>query len=155
MSRSRSIPRGRTADRRRASRSRSIPKDWVAGGPRGCAAATTATITATSGCALRPSSPGSAAGRIDNGWGDDQDFFVFEIDATRTLSVAISGEIATTAALYDSHGQRLAVPESGGLDEELRLVKTLTPGLYFLRLESGDRRSGAYALTVEPLRRSW
>ena len=92
---------------------------------------------------------------IDNGWGDDRDVFVFELDRTRTVQLETAGEVDTFGGLYDRRGQRLAATGDGGDGANFRLVKTLSPGLYFVRVEAEAWSQGAYDLTVGALERSW
>lgn len=96
---------------------------------------------------LRPGE--SVSGRIDRGEGDDEDFFTFALDELRTVEVAVLGEAAAyQVTLYGGDGLRLDVTETA------RLVKTLPPGRYHLRLlrppfdpSAGD----AYVLTLRIL----
>ena len=90
-------------------------------------------------------------GEIGNGWGDDLDVFVFELIAARTVRIETSGEADTFGGLYDRRGQRLATADGGGNGDNFRLVKTLQPGLYFVRVEAAAWSRGAYALAVSPI----
>ncbi len=94
-------------------------------------------------------------GEIGNGWGDDHDVFAFELTAPRTVSVETSGDTDTFGGLYNRRGQRLAAADEGGHGDNFRLVKTLQPGLYFVRVEATVGSQGAYALTVGTIERSW
>ncbi len=94
-------------------------------------------------------------GEIANGWGDDQDVFVFELAAARTVRIEATGEVDTLGGLYDRRGQRLAVAGDGGENANFRLVKTLQPGVYFVRVEGSAWSNGAYALEIDTIDRSW
>ncbi|MCP3956875.1 MAG: hypothetical protein GY719_03380 [bacterium] len=94
-------------------------------------------------------------GEIANGWSDDVDFFVFELETARTVRIETAGEADTFGGLYDRQGQRLAAAGDGGAGSNFRLVKTLAAGFYFVRVEGRDWSQGAYTLGVETLRRSW
>ncbi len=96
-----------------------------------------------------------ASGELDNGWGDDHDLFRFELTAARTVRIETSGEADTFGGLYDRHGQRLAAAADGGEGANFRLVKTLAPGLYFVRVEAEGWTEGAYSLSAELLESSW
>ncbi len=95
------------------------------------------------------------AGEIDNGWGDDHDVFVFELTAAQTVRVESSGAVDTFGGLYDRRGQRLAAAGDGGQDANFRLVKTLLPGVYFVRIEGAPWSEGAYALEIGTVEHSW
>ncbi len=97
----------------------------------------------------------SATGEMGNGWGDDYDLFVFELTAARTVRIETSGEVNTFGGLFDRNGQRLAAAAAGGEGANFRLIKTLAPGLYFVRVEAEAWTEGAYALDVEALQVSW
>ncbi len=94
-------------------------------------------------------------GEIANGWSDDVDFFVFELETAGTVRIETAGEADTFGGLYDRQGQRLAAAGDGGAGSNFRLVKTLAAGFYFVRVEGRDWSQGAYTLGVETLRRSW
>jgi hypothetical protein len=96
-----------------------------------------------------------ARGEIDNDWGDDQDVFVFELTAARTVRIETTGQVDTHGGLYDRLGQRLAAAGSGGTGDNFRLVKTLQPGVYFVRLEGMAWSRGNYELIVSVVERSW
>ncbi len=95
---------------------------------------------------------GAASGALDNPFGDDEDYFTFVLAGQKTVEIAAAGEVAgVLGALYDQRGQRLMAgePEHG---HELRLVRTLSAGRYFVRLESPHLRTGSYTLSVTPLK---
>ena len=89
----------------------------------------------------------TASGEIHNGWGDDSDVFRFEVEGWKTVEIIASGEISPQGTLYDRQGQRLATVASG-VGEAFRLVRTLGPGSYFLRLTSPGS-DGSYNVVVE------
>ena len=93
-----------------------------------------------------------AAGTLANGWGDDVDVFRFRLCAWRTVEVATAGDTDTHGGLYDRSGQRLAGDDDGGDGGNFRLVRTLGPGVYFVRVE-GERSTGPYALEVRTIDR--
>lgn len=75
------------------------------------------------------------------GWDDDVDVFTFTVATQGTVVVGTEGDATIHGALYDSSGHRLAVD---GDDDGLRLVRTLAPGRYYVRVGG----TGDYALTV-------
>jgi len=102
----------------------------------------------TPGCAT-PVVPGQElAGELGNGWGDDADVFAFTLDEPHTVSFETTGEVDTFGGLYDRFGHRLAADDDGGSDGNFRIVKTLVPGRYFLRLEGMNGAEGGYTLAV-------
>lgn len=80
--------------------------------------------------------------------GHDQDFFTFRVEELTTVRVEITGAGDTVGSLYDPHGYRLKVDDDGG---HVRIVKTLSPGRYFIRVEGYLGARDAYRLTVEGL----
>ena len=87
-------------------------------------------------CATPIASGDSVRGEIRNDWGDDTDVFELTLDDLRTVTLAVTGDVATYLELYDRNGQRLETLLASG--EGAQMVKTLTPGHYFLRV-SGVR----------------
>lgn len=106
----------------------------------------------------------SVHGELTNGWGDDEDTFVFVVGPAERPTVAVTvearkpapGETRIGAAWFgeilDADGNRLAFDAS---DTGFRLVKTLTgPAVYYIRVHGGVRgRSGAYLLTLAEIDR--
>ncbi len=95
---------------------------------------------------------GDATGELGNGWGDDADLFRFRLLDYRTLVIASEGDADTYGELYDRNGQRLAGSGDGGEGENFRLVRTLGPGVYFVRVEGRDS-TGAYRLVAHDVER--
>ncbi len=94
-----------------------------------------------------PLHPGrSVAAEIRNRWSDDEDVFRLRLTEMRTVEVATSGDTDTFGSLYDGHGHRLAAADDGGAGSNFRIVKTLSPGLYYLRIEGADAAEGYYLL---------
>ncbi len=104
----------------------------------------------TPGCATRLQ-PGRrvVAGELGGAWGDDDDFFMFRLTELRTVQIATAGDVDTFGGLYDADGQRLAIDDDGGEGSNFRLAKTLSPGLYFVRVEGNHSAAGPYTLYVE------
>ncbi len=92
----------------------------------------------------------TVAGEIGNGWGDDQDVFVVVLGGSPAtelwaLEIEVAGDVA--GGLYDRSGQRLA---AGVGDGGFRIVRTVRPGTYYLRVTGGDGTAeGFYALNAE------
>ncbi len=108
-------------------------------------------------CATRLELGRAAAGEITNPWGDDRDVFSFQLSAPETVRIWLSGALEVAAGLYDVRGQQLASAGRAeiGSGSALRRVKTLGPGLYFVRIQGERGAEGAYRLEVETLPRSW
>ncbi len=100
-------------------------------------------------------SPGQdMVGEIRNGWGDDGDVFLFTLGSSHgtklwTLKIETTGDLDTFGGLYDRSGQRLEKGDGGGGGDNFRIVRTLGPGTYFVRVEGRDGAEGLYALRVE------
>ena len=88
------------------------------------------------------------AGEIGNGWGDDADVFSFTLDRLQTVTIETAGTVATLDGLYDRYGQRLAASGHDARGASARLVKTLPPGRYFIRIAGAHRADGTYDLAV-------
>lgn len=86
---------------------------------------------------------------IANGWGDDDDFFAFTIERMQTLVVAAvtDDDVNLIGSLYDRHGERLATPVSDA-EGGFRLVRTLRPGVYFVRVEGRGGSEGDYTIGI-------
>ncbi len=98
-------------------------------------------------CATGLTAGQPVAGELGNSWGDDDDVFVFALDDQRTVRIETAGGSDTFGGLYDRFGQRLGQDDDSGTDGGFRLVKTLSPGTYFVRVEG----SGAYSLSLSEL----
>jgi len=100
-------------------------------------------------------SPGQGmVGEIGNDRGDDSDVFRFVLGSPqetqlRTLVIETTGDLDTFGVLYDRSGQRLEKADGGGSGSNFRIVRTLGPGTYFVRVEGRDGVQGRYALRVE------
>ncbi len=95
-----------------------------------------------------PLGPGAALGEIQNPWGDDEDVFRFDLAGPRTVEISTRGTTDTMGELYDRHGNRLGHADGGGEDGNFRMVRTLSPGAYFVRVAGERYASGPYVLTV-------
>jgi hypothetical protein len=100
-------------------------------------------------------SPGQEmVGEVRNGWGDDGDVFRFILGSSqglklRTVAIETTGALDTFGGLYDRSGQRLDHSDGGGNDGNFRIVRTLGPGAYFVRVEGRGGAEGLYTLRVE------
>ena len=94
-----------------------------------------------------------AKGQLNNGWGDDVDVFRFRLRGWQTVEILTEGGVDTHGELYDSAGQRLTAVDEGGEGDNFRLVRTLGPGIYFVRVEGVAGSTGAYSLEVLKLDR--
>ena len=100
-------------------------------------------------------SPGrDTEGEIRNGWGDDDDVFMFVLGDSRgtklwALEIETTGDVDTVARLYDRFGTRLETGNGGGRGGNFRIARTLGPGVYFVRIGGRDGAEGVYGLSVE------
>lgn len=108
----------------------------------------------TAACATPIALDRRAAGEIQNGWGDDEDFFTFLLSTTRTVRIETRGGTDTFGGLYDRFGHRLARADDGGQEGNFRIVKTLGPGRYFVRIEGINGAEGRYALEIRTRNRT-
>ncbi len=92
---------------------------------------------------------GSVTGELANAWGDDADVFELAVASTATFEIRTAGAADTSGSLYDHRGLRLAA--DGGRSGNFRLVKTLLPGRYFVRVESTSYDPGRYRLLAAPI----
>ncbi len=102
----------------------------------------------TFACATRLQPGSEVTGEISNAWGDDQDLFRFALTETRTVGIAVAGPADTFLSLHDRHGHLLAADDDGGRHASSRIVKTLSAGLYFVRVEGSHAAEGPYSLRV-------
>ncbi len=86
---------------------------------------------------------------LGNGWGDDEDVYRFRLSELATVVVEAAGEGDWAIALYDRFGQRLETAGVGG--GGARVIRTLSPGGYFVRVAGGG--PGSYELTAASM--SW
>ncbi len=90
----------------------------------------------------------SLHGELRDGWSFDEDIFVFSLAKVATIEITTRGDADTFGSLYDRFGHRLARDDDSGAGANLRIVKTLAPGRYYLRLEGSRRATGSYSLSV-------
>ena len=97
-------------------------------------------------CAM-PIAPGQhVEGQIRHHRIPDVDVFTFTLMEARTVELVAAGEGELTVALHDQHGRRLARPAPA---RDLRLVQTLDPGRYFLRLAGERATEGLFELRLD------
>ncbi len=105
-------------------------------------------------CATFLSAGQALAGEIYNGWGDDADLFHFVLGDPGgadlwTVEIETGGGVDTAGRLYDRTGQRLDHADGGGRSDNFRIVRTLSPGAYYVRVEGRHGAEGLYALRVK------
>ncbi len=88
---------------------------------------------------------------IWDAWGGDDDVFTFALEELTTVHVETSGDTDTIGSLHGRNGDRLKVGDNGGGDRNFRIVKTLSPGRYFVRVTGSHGTAGAYQLAIEDL----
>ena len=99
-------------------------------------------------CATSLGRDGTAAGEIHNGWGDDEDVYRFRLAAPSTVKIESGGSTDTVGELYDRYGNRLDRDDDGGEGGNFRLVRSLSPGVYFVRVAGRDADEGSYSLAL-------
>ncbi|MCP3964587.1 MAG: hypothetical protein GY719_42705 [bacterium] len=100
-------------------------------------------------CATLLAVDGSAAGTLGNAVGDDEDFFTFDLDRQRTVEIKVLEAAAGHVSLYNIQGLRLGASSASA--PAARLVRTLPPGRYYLRVQSLWGSEEAYVLSLEVL----
>ena len=117
-------------------------------GERFCASEDSDDHSGAMSCATPLDQSGSVVGELANGWGDDEDMFVFTIRNVATVHVGTLGATDTFGILYDSTGLRLAAADDGGEGDNFLIVRTLNPGRYFVRVEGNRRAQGDYEIEL-------
>ena len=82
---------------------------------------------------------------------EDVDVYTFTLARQLTVRIETRGETDTVGVLYDDRGHRLAFDDDGGESHNFRLVKTLGPGDYVLRVVGRDGDEGVYRLILTTL----
>jgi len=78
---------------------------------------------------------------------DDSDYFKLTIEQPGTIEIATQGDTDTFGALLDSNGAELATDDDNGGLKNFKIAKSLTPGIYFIRVKDYySDRTGAYTL---------
>ncbi len=101
-------------------------------------------------CATLLSVGGAVDGELQNLWGDDEDLFVFRLGELATVRVEVASDGAVSGGLYDRNGHRLYVDV---VNDRMgwHFIKTLTPGLYAVRLTGPAGLSGSYRLRLKAM----
>jgi hypothetical protein len=81
----------------------------------------------------------------------DFDVFSFVLAETATVRLETRGDTDTHGRLFDALGHRVAEDDDGGQGSNFRIVRTLPPGRYFLRVEGYRGAEGPYVLESAPL----
>ncbi len=102
-------------------------------------------------CATPLESGSATGGRIENGFGDDEDYFIFALEAQETVAIETTEGQGRVGVLYDERHQRLTSCD-GRTSSDVRIVRTLGPGRYYVRIESPDGTEGPYRLRVRILK---
>ncbi len=77
----------------------------------------------------------------------DEDLFQLWVDDWRTVVIASKSSLGLAATLFSADGYRLATGSTGP-SGDFRLVRTLAPGLYLLRVSAQGTTAGNYILEV-------
>jgi len=78
--------------------------------------------------------------------------FHLRLASWQTLMFEVLGDSPVVGALLDGSGHRLRSGEGGGAGEAFRLVETLAPGDYFLRVEVESRGRAPIIVRTVPVR---
>ncbi len=78
----------------------------------------------------------------------DQDMFRINVPKLTTVEVFTTGPTDTFLTLHDSSGKRLAADDDGAIGTNSRIVITLAPGQYVVRVAGAGGAEGPYQLQV-------
>ncbi len=101
-------------------------------------------------CATAVELGDEARAELGNDWWDDDDWFSFQVRELTTVAIESNGATYVAGSLYDRNGYRL-MTDDGGLEGNFRIVRTLSPGRYFVRVEGSGAAEGAYGIGFERL----
>lgn len=91
----------------------------------------------------------SVSGSLAATYDDDDDFFYFVLSSQITVEVETTGTTDTFGSLYDEAGQLLASNDDASVsDSNFRIVRTMGPGRYFVRVEGASGAEGSYSVAV-------
>ena len=96
--------------------------------------------------ATRVALPSETGGRIESG--SDVDYFRFEVSGTREVTIGTSGNLDTVGTLYDSRGGQLASNDDSGSGYNFSIRRSLSAGIYYVRVGSFGSATGAYTLRL-------
>ncbi len=111
--------------------------------------------SATPHCATPLRMRQSTVAEIRNDWGDDEDYFSFVLDKLQTVQIEATGDFETFGSLHDQQGYRLETADRDGTGGGFRIVRTLSAGQYFVRVEGRDGAEGTYRIFVAALMHRW
>ena len=78
----------------------------------------------------------------------DVDFWRVEVPSRGRLVAETSGATDTVGTLEDAAGRRLSRSDDDGEGTNFRIARTVSPGVYFVRVRGYGRTVGAYTLRV-------
>jgi Bacterial pre-peptidase C-terminal domain len=77
----------------------------------------------------------------------DYDMFTFTLTSTATVTIESTGSTDVAGSLYDDDGLLLESNDNGGTSPNFRIVRSLAPGRYYVRVE-GVNDDGSYTFRV-------
>ena len=86
----------------------------------------------------------SRAGRIATR--DEVDYFKVEVREFGVLTIYTTGGLNTTGTLQNSASDSLATDDAEGSGDNFRIEHTVTPGIYFVKVEGVGSNTGAYTI---------
>jgi hypothetical protein len=79
----------------------------------------------------------------------DEDWYSFNLPANQRIYISTTGNMDTHLTLYNSQGIELAQDDDSGADSNARIIGSLEPGLYYVRVrEYEGREEGDYTLST-------
>ena len=96
------------------------------------------------GGATRLTLGSSRAGRIETR--DEVDYFKVQVREFGVLTIYTTGGLNTTGTLHNSASGSLATDDNGGSGDNFRIEHTVTPGIYFVKVEGVGSNTGDYTI---------
>ena len=108
-------------------------------------------VADTALCATWIDSGKGVIAEIGNSWRDDSDWYTFDVGTLTTIHIESFGSTAVLGGLYSDGGLLLATGQDAGPEGNFRMVKTLSPGRYFVQVTGSAGSEGRYGLSVNSI----
>lgn len=79
----------------------------------------------------------------------DQDYFSFVVTSQASITIESTGSTDVEGELYDEEGARLADDDDSGTDSNFKIIETLDPGRYFVRVRGVNGATGSYSVSYQ------
>ena len=98
------------------------------------------------GCATHLELGSVVSGSVHADVANRQDWFSFILSTHAKVLLQTSGDVDTSAALFDADGRLLVTDDDSGKERNFQILAALCPGRYFLGLQGVGDSSGRYIL---------